>query len=105
MGAVASVTQCSSGGAESKSERAWLNVVAFVPQERRSDMDRLMVEQGQAWCNGAGFDRRHAPLMRYSFSSDRLTMERMHRSLRAMLEAMDVKFHSFIFPCASGVVG
>jgi hypothetical protein len=104
MGAVESAIRCPSECADTKARTVRLNVVAFVPQEQRQDMDRLMREQGQSWCGGSSISGDQSPLVRYAFLSDRRTIARMERSLRAMLQAMDVKFHTFVLTSAADTV-
>ena len=77
---------------------AWLHCVVFAPEDRRQMLDTLMSEQGQCWVGGYSRSGNQSPLIKYEFLGAGDRINAMDRAVTAILEALQVKFYTFVVP-------
>lgn len=78
--------------------KVFLRCVVFATKERRDALDTLMCEQGQCWVGRSARDGSQSPLIMYEFLGTVERINAMNRAVTAILNALDVKFHTFVVP-------
>jgi hypothetical protein len=82
----------------SREAEALLHCVVIVPEDRGHALDKLMSEQGQCWVGGSARRGSQSPLIKYEFGGAVDRIKAMNRAVTAILDAIDVKFYTFVVP-------